>query len=855
MNLMKNNTTAIVYVGLAVVVLATIASCSRKKDKWLNRNFHAMGTYYNILYNGNLALENGKRDVVNNYKEDYWSVLPIERMEIKEIQEQNPNEAENSNFERAEEKATKAIQKHSMFMGGKEYNPQIDEAFLLLGKSRYYDQRFIPSKDAFAFILNHYPKSSTINEAKIWMEKVNMRLEYYDTAIDNLNALLNGPPLEENETYEAASTLAQAYLFEDQKQNAIQPLDTAIKYAPNHDTEGRLHYIRGQLYALMDNKDSAEVSFDRVIELNRKSPRTYMIHAELEKLRLDGFENIPTDTTQIFFDEMAENRENRPYLDFIFYDNAIFKLQNDSVDHAIKYFNKSLREEPQDEYLRAQNHYNLGEIYFDRASYETAGKYYDSTITHLTAGTRERRDVKRKRDNLEDVIKFEKIADKNDSIINLINASEEERLKIFEDYVEELKIEEQSVFADDKAPSLNNPMFGRQQSQVGGSRQNAKDNFYFYDVTQKKRGETTFKKDWGDIELTDNWRTDSKSRSRNSDDDEEEEIPEEEKFQDPKFDPATYIAEIPTDEKVIDSISDERNFAYYQLGLIYKEKFREYELAIDKLENLLESDPEERLILPSKYYLFKIYEEIENENKANFWKNNILEEHPDSRYASILRNPEAYLKDENNPQNIYTQLYKKYKAGHYEEVIQKVDEYTNLFIGTAIVPKYELLKAKARAKAEGLEAYKESLNYVALTFPQSKEGKYAQELFDDLEKESKPPKFNFEEQPDDKFMLVYSFDTDAYSEEEIIAFTQKLNEGVAEEEGLELEISKDYYTNAKTLVTVRGLTSKLGAEGLAEKWINNEFLENEFNYFVISRNNYKIAQIHKNLDEYLNKLN
>jgi hypothetical protein len=43
----------------------------------------------------------------------------------------------------AETKATKAIQKHSMNIdGGKE--TQIDEAYLLLGKSRYYDQRFIP---------------------------------------------------------------------------------------------------------------------------------------------------------------------------------------------------------------------------------------------------------------------------------------------------------------------------------------------------------------------------------------------------------------------------------------------------------------------------------------------------------------------------------------------------------------------------------------------------------------------------------------------------------------------------------------------------------------------------------------
>jgi hypothetical protein len=56
----------------------------------------------------------------------------------------------------AETKATKAIQKHSMNIDGRERN-QIDEAYLLLGKARYYDQRFIPALDAFNYILYKYP--------------------------------------------------------------------------------------------------------------------------------------------------------------------------------------------------------------------------------------------------------------------------------------------------------------------------------------------------------------------------------------------------------------------------------------------------------------------------------------------------------------------------------------------------------------------------------------------------------------------------------------------------------------------------------------------------------------------------
>jgi hypothetical protein len=46
----------------------------------------------------------------------------------------------------------------------------------------------------------------------------------------------------------------------------------------------------------------------------------------------------------------------------------------------------------------------------------------------------------------------------------------------------------------------------------------------------------------------------------------------------------------------------------------------------------------------------------------------------------------------------------------------------------------------------------------------------------------------------------------------------------------------------------------LGAEGLAQKFIKNAVFGENLTYFVISEKNYKIAQINKNLDEYLAKI-
>ena len=74
-----------------------------------------------------------------------------------------------------------------------------------------------------------------------------------------------------------------------------------------------------------------------------------------------------------------------------------------------------------------------------------------------------------------------------------------------------------------------------------------------------------------------------------------------------------YISQLPKTQVEADSLAKERNFAYYQLGVIYKEKFKEYQRAADKLEKLLDSQPEERLVLPSMYHLYKIYEIIDKD--------------------------------------------------------------------------------------------------------------------------------------------------------------------------------------------------------------------------------------------------
>jgi hypothetical protein len=165
------------YRSLNLLVLAALilSGCSRKKDKFLNRGFHSMTTKYNYLYNGNNLLNQGKFEINENIFDNFWEILPTEKTQVKEEQTKLKIKEEQSAslFAQSEEKAVLAIQKHAMNISGKEKNPQMDEAYFLLGQSRYYDQRFIPSLEAFNYILFKYPTSELVNKAKIWREKIN----------------------------------------------------------------------------------------------------------------------------------------------------------------------------------------------------------------------------------------------------------------------------------------------------------------------------------------------------------------------------------------------------------------------------------------------------------------------------------------------------------------------------------------------------------------------------------------------------------------------------------------------------------------------------------------------------------
>lgn len=842
-------------------ILIFLVACSTKKNTFLSRNSHALSTEYNILYNGGIALDKGISDLKSKYKDNFWEILPVERMQVSTDGFEN-EKTKNSNFERAEEKATKAIQKHSMNIGGSEKNPQMDEAHLLLGKTRYYDQRFVPALEAFNYVLYKYPLSDKIHEVRIWREKTNMRMDNDELAINNLRRLLKDIEFKDQIFADANATLAQAFINIKEKDSAVSKLKLATQYTKQNEEKARYRFILGQLYEQLGYKDSAFAVYQEIIKMNRKSSRNYVIQAHAKQAL--QFDVKKRDTVAFLkkYNKLIEDRENRPFLDVLNHQLGLFYEKANKPDKAIIFYNKSLKLKKEDTYLEASNYRNIAEINFNKSLYEIAGKYYDSTLVAMNPKSREAKAILKKRENLVDVIKYESIAQKNDSILNVVAMSDTERGIFYQKHIEKLKKEalaKEKLEADKakldaikEANAKNSELSQIAPKPVAPSpiKQNNSSSFYFYNPTMVAYGKLEFKKKWGNRTVGENWRlaksganaseedpTDSdESLTENSSIQENEELKEE-------YTVAFYANQLPTNTDTIANLVKDRNFAYYQLGVIYKEKFKEYSRASDKLEKLLLNQPEERLILPAMYNLYKIYE-IVDKSKATSMKEKISKMYPDSRYAQIINNTDTNTQSSLSPDDTFTLLYREYESGLLREAYSRTNLAVEQYTGEDILPKLEFLKANLLAKLKGLNEYKNHLNYIALNYPNSKEGKEAEAFISNRIPYLESLTFNSETPV--SWKIIYQAN-DLTVKSKLI---EKLTLFIKDRASDNLTLSTDIYTLNENFIVVHGFKSKEGATNASIVLKEIKEYKVEDLAYIISNENYKIVQMKKLFQEY-----
>jgi len=732
------------------LLLGVLHACSTRKDTVINRNYHVLTTKFNILFNGEEAFEKGLQGIRDSYKDDWFQQLVIEPIDFDDRKiavpvfksngpgagfgrpaEQEETKKASTPFDIAEEKAVKSIQKHGMNINGLERNRQIDDAYLLLGKSRYYTQRFIPAIEAFNYVIANYPNANLIAETKIWRAKANIRMDNEEFAIESMKLLLDVKDTLEsdlsNELKEKGHTaLAMAYMKADSLQKVKKHLQLATRTQENKAQAARNMFVLGQIYAKENKKDSATIVFNKLSNF-KKAPYKYKIHSVIELAKNASNDSVSSSVLKRLR-KLIEKRENRPYLDQLYYQVGLTHQKYDSVRLAKEFYNKSLRAKNGSDKQKSFTYENLGNLYFKNSNYLVASSYYDSVlkVTTDTLDLRIRR-VKRKYRNLASLIKFENLVAKNDSILKIASLPKKGQEEFFQNYIDRIKKKDK----EDAQLRLNQIAFGA--NNTSSLQATNKGKWYFYNNQSIGFGKTEFRKIWGDRKLADKWRWSSTVNFGSTEKDSAVV-----QTKDLRYDLASYLDKIPTNKENIDTLKIDRNQALYELGLIYKEQFKDLNLAVNRLERVASLNPRKELVLPINWHLYQIHKSLSETNKANSYKNTILTDYPKTVFAQIIKNPNKKIEEDQEVTEVektYKELYYIYKKEkNYKEVLVKVNDLLPTLASSKLKPKFELLKAYAIGKYLDKKTYSKALEFVAVNYGNTEEGKMATEILKQLSK-------------------------------------------------------------------------------------------------------------------------
>lgn len=722
---------------IVLITLVLLVSCSTRKDKWLNRTYNSVTTKYNILYNGNLAYQEGLHQINQKHKDNFWEQLQLEPITFEELKasisgfsknptfgNQKEEEKELTTFDKAEEKAVKAIQLHAMNIGGRERNSQIDDAYLLLGKSRYYTQRFIPAIEAFNYVIVNYPYADLINETRIWRAKTNIRLDNDKFAIETLKIVLKSNDLEDRVKEEAHTALAIAYVKTDSVQKAIKHLTLATQTHVNVAQSARNLFVLGQIYASENKRDSSALAFKKLINF-KKAPYKFKIQAHIDLAKSASKDSLVV-VLIAKFQKLIKDRENRKHLDGLYYQIGVLEEKRDSLHTALPYFRKSLRVLDGENTQKTYTYEKLGNIAFDHSLFVQASSYYDSVIQITKNSTSKRiRKIRRKHKSLASLTKYETILKTNDSVLRLAALPYSAQEKFFQEYINKLKKADEKK-AQEQLKSIS---FGSSFSGGSSVKSTKKGKWYFYNTQSLSFGKAEFERIWGTRALEDDWRISEKQQTilvANT-------LKKDTIVALPRYEIKTYLNAIPKTKAAIDSLKYNRNEALYQTGIVYKEQFKDVDLSISRLERLLTLKPDKTLILPTKYLLFQLYTEVQSARALEI-KEAIVKEYPTSKYAEIL---EGKLKKEDTEtiseiEAIYKELYYVYKEDKFADVVSQIIELAPEIKESNLIAKFELLKAFAIGKYQSKESYIKALEYVSFNYGSTKEGQRAKEIIKQL---------------------------------------------------------------------------------------------------------------------------
>ena len=700
-----------------------------------------------------------------------------------------------------------------------------------------------------SYFLKHRP---VFQESVLWLARTLIERDNHEAALRFIAQLENNPALFSDISSEIA--IVKAYLFIDLKkfEEAIAHLEQAIELGEEREKKARYAYILAQIHQNSGRKSQANEAFT----LAEKYTQNYEMRfsANLNQVLTS---NVSIAEAQNELEKMLKDSKNLEFLDQIYYTLGEIALNAGQREKGIEYLEKSLQSGLRNPAQRTESYYRLAELYFEDEFFVPAKNYFDSTLQVMPETDERHLRVSLLAENLSEIAQNLEIIERQDSLLRISTMSPDQR----RDLAAKIKLEEDEARRREIA-AKSNPANQRPSFNTGANALQKESTFFAYDERNLKRRKRDFIRKWGDRPLQDNWRRSSEIQGTSFEIIESAE---------------EVIANVLTDEDIEAIFSDVPNTeegltlanlriqdAMFSLGALYRDRLENYEKAIEVLEELNVRYPGSNKELDSWYLLYLCYTAINNSTKAREYYDKIIEKHPQSKYALVLKDPSYADKLRNKELEIslfYDDAYTDFTKGEYKNAYTKVQTARQKF-GSAhtLQPKYALLAALCTGNLQGRDQYVKALTEVVAKYPNTDEQRRAREILRLLgewrgtlpgEEKIKGTQFTYE--PDQLHYIVVNFQDDVKLND-VKAKVSDFNRKYFELE--KLRISNIFLGTDinKPIIVVRRFKNRDAAIRYYNTVQKNagDFIDPaiRFDIFAITQNNYREILKAKSLDGY-----
>ena len=176
--------------------------------------------------------------------------------------------------------------------------------------------------------------------------------------------------------------------------------------------------------------------------------------------------------------------------------------------------------------------------------------------------------------------------------------------------------------------------------------------------------------------------------------------------------------------------------AYYKAGFIYIEGLNDYGHSVDCFETLVRRYPDFPRKAQTYYELYTLYKDLKNDQKADYYRTQLLTGFPETDYAKMMVNPN-YLQElaskKSEISKLYEITYKAFQNQQFYMVISNTAEaHAKYTSDTALLPRFDYLRALSLGKIEVADSMLVALNKIQLEYPASPVANLAQDVLNSI---------------------------------------------------------------------------------------------------------------------------